>query len=104
MEKNRTYGKSVNAGGARIYDAAGENGYGLNSEAPFSNGTPTYQPQPQYAPPINLDGLNMTPERKHRGGDHIHSRPAESAMGGNGRDGIERMGDESGSERIGRAF
>lgn len=104
MEKNRRNGSSVRAGGANYIDAAGENGFAMNSDAPFSNGTPTYQPQPQYAPPINLDGLNMTPEGKHRGGNHINSRPAESASGGNDRDGIERMGDESGSERIGRAF
>lgn len=104
MEKNRSNGASVRAGGTSYVDAAGQNGFGSNSDAPFSNGQGTYNPQPQSAPPVNADGMENFHDERFSGDKGGQPRPAESASGGNGRDGIERMGDASGSERIGRAF
>lgn len=62
MEKNRT-GNSVRPGGARYFDAAGMDQYGLNSDAPFSGSSGTYNPQSKSADPINYDGLNYSNDR-----------------------------------------
>ena len=104
MEKNRSYGPSVRAGGARYaHDrgiGAGTNGYGINSDAPFSKGVGSYTPA-QNLPPINGDGMeNFRGEPRFTGDMGGQTRVQASASGQ--KDSIETMGKSD--EQIARSY
>lgn len=88
MEKNKTNGTAIRLGGARYfsdYCSSGNNGYGINSDAPFSDGAPLYT-SAKNRPMIKND--NFTEERFS--GD-VGGQPRINASNSD-KDSIETMG------------
>lgn len=89
MEKNKKFGSAVREGGARYYHAAGENGYALNSDLPFSNGKASYPNAPNQTP-INYDGMENFNDNTRFTGD-VGGQPRTEASDSQ-RDSIETGG------------